>query len=162
MSIAILSLLQAATLAYAIVGGVFIAFSDFIMRSLARTSGTGGIEAMQIINREVFRWLFMALFIGLAPVSIGIALYGLIMIGGSAGNVLCVAGLTYVIGCFGVTVCYNVPLNERLAKVSVADASTVDFWEQTYVPRWTWWNTVRGLACVVSSALMIIVLPDLP
>lgn len=161
MSIALLSLLQAATLAYAIVGGVFIAFSDFIMRSLARTTGTGGIEAMQVINREVFRWLFMALFIGLAPVSIGIALYGLTMIGGSTGNVLSAAGLTYFIGCFGVTIFYNVPLNERLAKLSVADASTGDFWEQTYVPRWTCWNTVRGLACVVSSVLMIMALPHL-
>ena len=88
MSITFHSLVQAAIITYAIVGGVFIAFSDFIMRSLAQTSGTGGVETMQIINREVFRWVFMALFIGMAPVSIGIALYGLIMIGGSPGNTL--------------------------------------------------------------------------
>ncbi len=56
-------------LAYAFIGGVFLAFSDFIMRSLAMTGGHGGIEAMQVINREVFRWVFMALFLGLAPVS---------------------------------------------------------------------------------------------
>ena len=158
---AFLSLAQAATLAYAIVGGVFIAFSDFIMRSLAQTSGTGGIEAMQVINREVFRWLFMALFIGLAPVSIGIALYGLIMVSGTAGKLLGVAGLTYFIGCFGVTVCFNVPLNDQLAKMSVANPATGVFWNTTYLPRWTRWNNVRGLACVVSSALMIIALPHL-
>jgi len=63
-------LLHAAILAYGIVPGVFLALSDFIIRSLSRT---GGIEAMQVINREVFRWVFMALFRGLAPVSLLIA-----------------------------------------------------------------------------------------
>ena len=77
---------QAAILAYALIGGVFLAFSDFIMRSLARTSGTGGVEAMQVINREVFRWVFMVLFIGLAPFSIGLALYGLIIVPGGTGT----------------------------------------------------------------------------
>lgn len=43
-----------AVLAYALVGGVFLAFSDFIMRALSVTSGHGGAEAMQAINREVF------------------------------------------------------------------------------------------------------------
>lgn len=152
---------QAATLAYAIVGGVFIAFSDFIMRSLARTSGTGGMEAMQVINREVFRWVFMALFLGLAPLSLGIALYGLILIGGGKGAILAAAGLTYFVGCFGVTICFNVPLNERLAKMNLADACTGTFWQQTYVPRWTWWNTVRGSACILAAALMLGALPGL-
>ena len=63
MSPLIFILLQFSVLAYAALAGVFLAFSDFIMRSLARTSGTGGIEAMQIINREVFRWVFMTLFL---------------------------------------------------------------------------------------------------
>lgn len=152
---------QTAILAYALIGGVFLAFSDFIMRSLARTSGTGGVEAMQVINREVFRWVFMVLFIGLAPVSIGLALYGLTVISGGTGIVLAAAGLTYVIGCFGVTVGFNVPLNERLAKMSLADASTGTFWQDIYVPRWTWWNTVRGCACMVSAALMLFALPAL-
>ncbi len=40
-------------LAYAVLGGVFLAFSDFIMRALSVTSGTGGVEAMNAINREV-------------------------------------------------------------------------------------------------------------
>lgn len=152
---------QFSVIAYAIVGGIFIAFSDFIMRSLARTSGAGGVEAMQVINREVFRWVFMILFLGLAPVSLGIALYGVVAVGGATGTLLAVAGLTYFVGCFGVTVAFNVPLNERLAKMSLADASTGAFWQQTYVPVWTRWNTVRGAACVISAALMLMAFPGL-
>ncbi|WP_425070998.1 hypothetical protein [Sagittula sp. S175] len=39
-------LMQAAILAYALVAGVFLAFSDFIMRALSLTGGVGGAEAM--------------------------------------------------------------------------------------------------------------------
>eukprot|EP00752_Nemacystus_decipiens_P019119 g17175.t1 len=117
-----------------------ISFEDF-HASVAATSGTGGVEAMQVINREVFRWVFMVLFLGLAPLSLGISIYGLIVIAGTTGNLLALAGLTYFVGCFGVTVCFNVPLNERLAKMDLADAFTDTFWKETYVPRWTWWNS---------------------
>ena len=161
MGIGFLLLAQAATLAYAIIGGVFVAFSDFIMRSLARTSGTGGVEAMQVINREVFRWVFMVLFLGLAPVSLGMAAYGLLMVGGSTGITLALAGLAYLVGCFGVTVLFNVPLNERLAKMSIADPATATFWKETYLPVWTRWNTVRSTACILASALMLAALPGL-
>ncbi len=41
--------LQLAVLAYAMVGGVFLAFSDFIMRALAQTGGHGGVEAAAVI-----------------------------------------------------------------------------------------------------------------
>ncbi|MCR9136788.1 MAG: hypothetical protein NXI27_12375 [Alphaproteobacteria bacterium] len=75
MSIALFFLIQFTVLAYAFVGGVFLAFSDFLMRSLAMTGGHGGVEAMQLINREVFRWVFMALFLGSAVVSVVLTAY---------------------------------------------------------------------------------------
>ncbi len=161
MSGLFLFVVQFAVIAYAIVGGIFIAFSDFIMRSLARTSGTGGVEAMQVINREVFRWVFMVLFLGLAPVSLSIALYGIVSVGGSTGLLLAAAGLTYFVGCFGVTVAFNVPLNERLAKMSLAEASTSAFWQEIYVPVWTRWNSVRGTACIIAAALLLAAIPSL-
>ncbi|MEL7461864.1 MAG: hypothetical protein AAGJ39_12975, partial [Pseudomonadota bacterium] len=104
MSTAFFFLLQFAILAYALVGGVFLAFSDFIMRSLALTGGHGGVEAMQVINREVFRWVFMALFLGMAAVSVVVAGYGAFGLTGPAGTLIMAAGLVYLIGCFGVTV----------------------------------------------------------
>ncbi len=148
-------LLQCAIVAYAFVGGVFLAFSDFIMRSLAHTGGVGGVDAMQVINREVFRWVFMVLFIGLAPVSLIIAAYGGVYIGGTPGALIMAAGLIYVIGCFGVTVFFNVPMNEALAGMDVSADSTLDYWTGTYLPRWTFWNTVRTIACGLSSALLL-------
>lgn len=155
MSIAIFLLIQFSILAYALVGGVFLAFSDFIMRSLALTDGYGGVEAMQAINREVFRWVFMALFLGMAAVSVVVAAYGAFGASGPAGTMIMIAGLVYLIGCFGVTVFFNVPMNEALAGMELSAETTRDYWFQTYVPRWTFWNSVRTAACVVSAALLL-------
>lgn len=155
MSTAFFFLMQFAILAYALLGGVFLAFSDFIMRSLALTGGHCGVEAMQAINREVFRWVFMVLFLGMAPVSLLIAGYGAFGPSGPAGTLIMLAGLVYLIGCFGVTVFFNVPMNEALAGMETSSNTTRDYWMQTYVPRWTFWNSVRTLACAISAALLL-------
>lgn len=156
MSPFMILLTQFAILAYALVGGVFLAFSDFIMRSLSRTEGAGGVEAMQIINREVFRWVFMTLFLGMAALSLGIAGYGAFAMDGPAGTFTLLAGLVYLAGCFGVTVVFNVPMNEALAAMDKSAAATRAFWTGTYVPRWTFFNTVRTVACIVSATLLLV------
>jgi len=155
MPVWFLVLIQIAILAYAFVGGVFLAFSDFIMRSLANTGGVGGVEAMQAINREVFRWVFMTLFLGLVPVSFIIVGYTVFHSDGPVGILMALAGLIYLIGCFSVTLFFNVPMNEALAGMEQSDSVTEHYWTQTYVPRWTFWNTVRTSACAVSSALLL-------
>jgi uncharacterized membrane protein len=147
--------MQLSILAYALVAGVFLAFSDFIMRSLAITGGVGGVEAMQAINREVFRWVFMTLFLGMAAVSVVIAGYAWISLNGPAGLLILLAALVYLVGCFGVTVVFNVPMNEALAGMELTSGETRDYWLQTYVPRWTFWNSVRTLAAAMSSALLL-------
>lgn len=156
MSLFFFVLIQFAILAYALVGGVFLAFSDFIMRSLSLTGGSGGVEAMQVINREVFNWVFMALFLGMAAMSLVVAAYGGVFVGGGPGMLMMLAGLVYFIGCFGVTVVFNVPMNEALAGMDLSSDATRDYWMDTYVPRWTFWNTVRTMACGVSAALLLL------
>lgn len=155
MSILIFCLLQMAIIAYALVGGVFLAFSDFIMRSLAITRGSSGVEAMQVINREVFRWVFMTLFVGMAAGSLAIIGFGAFGPGGSAGTIIMLAGAVYLVGCFGVTLFFNVPMNEALADMELSSDATEDYWVQTYLPRWTFWNSVRTVACTVSAALLL-------
>ena len=155
MSTTFFILLQVSILAYALVAGVFLAFSDFIMRSLALTGGVGGVEAMQVINREVFRWVFMALFLGMAGVSVLIAGYVWVALSGPAATLIGVAALVYLVGCFGVTVAFNVPMNEALAGMDLRSEVTQDYWVQSYVPRWTFWNSVRTGAATLSAALLL-------
>lgn len=47
----------------ALVGGVFKAFSEFIMAGLLRAEPAAGIESMQWINRTVLRTEFVAALI---------------------------------------------------------------------------------------------------
>jgi uncharacterized membrane protein len=155
MSPTIFILMQFAVLAYALVAGVFLAFSDFIMRSLSLTGGNGGVEAMQVINREVFRWVFMALFLGMAAVSLFFVFYGAKNLTDPAGARILLAGIIYLIGCFGVTVFFNVPMNEALAGMDLSEGVTRTYWLDTYLPRWTFWNTVRTVACGMSAALLL-------
>ena len=156
MSSVIVFALHFSILAYALVAGVFLAFSDFIMRSLAITSGSGGVEAMQAINREVFRWIFMTLFLGMAAGSVAIAVYSWFVIDGPAGTLLFAAALVYLIGCFGVTIFFNVPMNEALADMSSQSEAAREYWHQTYIPRWTFWNSIRTTASAVSAGLLLL------
>ncbi|MDJ0993876.1 MAG: DUF1772 domain-containing protein [Dinoroseobacter sp.] len=155
MSTTLFVVMQLSILAYALVAGVFLAFSDFIMRSLAITGGVGGVEAMQAINREVFRWIFMTLFLGMAGLSLFIAGYSWVELNGPAGMLIFVSALVYLIGCFGVTVIFNVPMNQALAGMELSSEATRDYWLQTYVPRWTFWNSVRTGAAALSAALLL-------
>ena len=156
MSPVIFVVMQIAILAYALVAGVFLAFSDFIMRSLAITTGDGGVEAMQIINREVFRWVFMTLFLGMAPVSLVIGVYAWASLSGPAAILIVAAALVYLVGCFGVTVFCNVPMNEALAGMTLPSDATRTYWLETYVPRWTFWNTLRTVASTLSAGMLLV------
>ena len=156
MSIWFVFLAQFSILAYGILAGVFLAFSDFLMRSFAQTSGTGGIETMQVINREVFRWMFMVLFLGLVPVSLFLMVYALTSLDGTARTMIVLAGMVYLIGSFGLTIRFNVPMNEMLAGMETDHEITKVYWTEVYLPRWTFWNSVRTAACVASSILLMI------
>lgn len=148
-------LIQFSILTYAVLGGVFLAFSDFIMRALAKTHGVGGTEVMQSINREVFRWVFMVLFLGMAPISLIVSGHSALNFNSSAQVAFLLAGIVYLVGCFGVTIAFNVPMNEALAGMDLSSDATRRYWTSTYLPRWTFWNSVRSVACLASSGLLL-------
>ena len=56
----------------ALVGGVFFAFSSFVMKALSRIPSANGIVAMQSINVVVINPLFRGAFMGTAVLSLGI------------------------------------------------------------------------------------------
>ncbi|MEC7291572.1 MAG: hypothetical protein VXW22_15925, partial [Pseudomonadota bacterium] len=60
-------------LSASLVAGVFQTFSDFVMGGLMRAKPASGIDAMQQLNRTVFRSVFLATFLALVPATIGFA-----------------------------------------------------------------------------------------
>ena len=147
---------QFSVLAYAVLGGVFLAFSDFLMRALRETPGAGGAEAMQAINREVFRWVFMTLFLGMVPVSVALGIGG--WMAADAPGPFVAAAVIYVAGVFGVTASRNVPMNTALDALEAGSSEGQAYWTQTYLPRWTFWNSVRTGACLLAALVLLVAL----
>jgi len=143
-------LVFAAAIGSGLVAGIFYAFSSFVMAALGRLPAEHGAAAMNSINVTVITPSFMILFLGTA-------LLGLLLGGGSlfwwnhpGAKLVLAASLLYVIGCFGVTMMFNVPLNNRLAAGDAAQAAA--FWPR-YLEGWTTWNHVRTAAPILSAIL---------
>jgi len=148
-------------LAMALVAGVFLTFSDFVMRALGLARGVAGIEAMQVINREVYGSAFLVALLGLAPVAVALGLYAVARIEGAAMFWIVAGAALYVIGTVLVTMLGNVPMNKRLDMMRADAPDTLTYWRH-YVLRWTLFNHLRtvssGLAAgafLVATALMV-------
>ena len=63
---------------------------------------------------------------------------------------LAVGSLLYIIGCFLVTMVFNVPLNKALARTDANNPDSVSLWRH-YLHRWTFWNHVRTGASLAPS-----------
>lgn len=138
----------------ALVGGVFFAFSSFVMNGLGRASGPAGLEAMQGINIAAVRPLFMTALFGTGVACAALAMRGALTLD-QPGSVLLIAGGTlYVVGTVGVTIAFNVPLNNRLAELD-ASAAGVEVWRD-YLRTWTNWNHVRAVAALAAAGLLAI------
>ena len=104
---------QVSVISCGLVAGVFLTFSDLVMKSLAAPRPAGGIECMQVINRKVFKTVFMVLLLGM-----------------SALAPLLVGGAIYLVGVLLVTLIFNVPMNQRLDALDFS-GSEVASWHPT-------------------------------
>lgn len=137
-------------LAAAMIAGCFLTFSDFIMRALGASAPAAGAEAMQQVNRKVFRSVFMVLFLGLVPVSMAIFAVAVAWVAGAAKMWMMAGALFYVLGVFAVTGLGNVPMNERLDKLDHLSVEGQSYWRH-YNARWTRLNHVRTVFSVLAA-----------
>jgi uncharacterized membrane protein len=140
-----------------LIAGVFFAFSTFVMKALAQQPPAQGIAAMQSINITVINPLFMGAFVGTAVACIFLTIASLLKWHQPGTVYLLIGSLLYVIGTFGVTMMFNVPLNDALAIASPDSAECANLWAR-YLTDWTFWNHVRTIAALVAAALLAIAL----
>ena len=137
----------------ALVAGIFLAFSSFVMGALARISPPSGIAAMQAINVVVLNPGFLGLFMGTA-LACAVLLLCALWRGQAPGALYLGTGsLLYLLGTFGVTMAFNVPRNNALARQDPASSEAAGFW-RGYVANWTMWNHVRTLAALLAAVLL--------
>jgi uncharacterized membrane protein len=151
-----------AAIGSAAVGGLFYAFSTFVMKGLDRTQPAEAITAMRGINAEAqANAPFLAMFLGSALLALAVGVVAVIRIG-QPGSWYLLAGAVFGLGAMVVTMAFNVPLNNHLDGVDPAGLSAADAasqW-QAYLSTWTAWNHVRTATGLVGAALMLIGLRD--
>lgn len=137
-----------------LVAGIFFAFSSFVMSALGRLPQGQGVAAMQAINVTVINPVFMSAFLGTGLLCLALAVLSYFSWGHSGSALVLIGSLVYIIGCIGVTMFCNVPLNDALAAVQAGSPEAASVWSR-YLHEWTAWNTVRTVAPIVSAILFL-------
>jgi uncharacterized membrane protein len=148
-------LLVASAIGAALVSGIFYAFSTFVMRALGRLAPREGIAAMQSINIVVINPLFFLAFFGTGALCAAATIAALLPWTGVPVGPALAGGVLYIVGCIGVTIFGNVPLNDRLAELYPTDVEAESLW-RSYLVQWTRWNHVRTAASLVASAFLVV------
>jgi uncharacterized membrane protein len=154
MSDALLVLTLATALGAGLVAGTFFAFSTFVMAALGRVPAPEGIRAMQQINITVINPWFMTALFGTGLACLAVIVAALADWNGDYGPYLVVAGVLYVVGCVGVTMAFNVPRNDVLARLEPAGSEATEVWKR-YLREWTAWNSVRTVASLAAAGALI-------
>ncbi len=139
----------------ALVAGVFFAFSTFIMKALGRLKPEQGIAAMQSINVTVLNPWFFTVFFGTAAGCIFLAIFALLNWSGPVAIHLAVGSMLYIVGSIVVTMAFNVPLNNALARADANNPDSVSLWRH-YLHRWTFWNHVRTAGSLAAATLLVL------
>jgi uncharacterized membrane protein len=153
----LLTLRLVAAIGCGLIAGVFFAFSTFVMPALARLQPLQGIGAMQSINITAINPLFMIALFGTALACFFLAVSVLLKWQQSGAIYLLLGSLLYLVGTIGVTIAFNVPLNDALAIVKPDSLEGANLWAK-YLTDWTLWNHVRTIAALAAAALFAIAL----
>lgn len=147
----------AAAIGCGLIAGVFLAFSSFVMKALARLSSNEGIAAMQSISVVVLRSVFIVVFIVTAIDCVVVAIPALVRGHGLSAILVLAGSALYIAGAFIVTGVFNVPRNELLATVNGNDPHSEAVWKE-YVSSWTVWNHVRTVSALAAGGCFILAL----
>jgi uncharacterized membrane protein len=139
----------------AVIGGVFSAFSEFIMAALKQARPAVGIEAMQQINRTVIPTQFVSGILLIPVFALALAAYGTTVFEGVVVVVLYLAAAAYGASVFLMTLVGNVPMNNRLAGLEPDSVEAQAYWA-IYVRRWTRLNHYRTLGSILTAGLYIV------
>ena len=130
-------------------GGVFFAFSTFVMDGLGRLPDREGLAAMQQINKAAPTPAFMVLWLGTAALCVAIAVSA-VRRWGEPPAVWLLVGAALYLAMMVLSFAYHIPHNDALALLDPSAAGSAEKW-RSYHTWWTAVNHLRTLACAASS-----------
>ncbi|CAI7973531.1 DUF1772 domain-containing protein [Parafrankia sp. BMG5.11] len=137
-----------------IVGGVFFAFSVFVMRALDGLPPAQGLQAMQGINRWAPTGWFMTALLGTALTCAVLGVSAALDLDRPGAALRLVGSVLYLVAIV-VTIFYHVPRNDALAGVSPDGVDAARRWAE-YLPGWTAWNHVRTITSIAAAATLTV------
>lgn len=137
-------------------GGVFFAFSTFVMSGLRALPDTQGLAAMKAINKAAPTPAFMAVLFGTALACVGLGVSALTRLDEQASLSQLVGSVAYLAG-IALTVAYHVPHNNELALVNPASPGAADVWRH-YASSWTLWNHMRTVTSLGAAVAFLLAL----
>ena len=146
---------EIAIISFGFIGGVYFAFSFFVMQSLNKISHREAILTMNSINSVILKSPFMLLFFFSSFIAFIIFFENLILhkIISNEGF----ASLIFLVGMFFCTAVKNVPLNDKLADFDFNDPSRNPEIEWSYYYKnWIKWNHIRTVSCFLSLVLLVL------
>ena len=123
------------------------------MSALAQRPTAEAIATMQSINTTVINPWFMTVFLGTSATCLVLTIASLVKARQPGASYVLLGSLLYLIGSFGVTMGFNVPLNDALAIVKPNSPEGANLWAK-YLTNWTFWNHVRTIAALAAAALL--------
>lgn len=130
-----------------LISGLLFAFSNFVMRALAQLPPEKGMFAMQRINETIINPIFLTLFFGTPLLCLSIAITSAPIMDESGRLWLFAGAVAYLVGPFGITMLFNIPLNNRLARANISEVQ--DIWPK-YQKNWQRWNHIRTYIGIIS------------
>jgi uncharacterized membrane protein len=141
-----------------LISGLLFSFACSVNLGLKSLGDIEYIKAMQSINTAIQNPYFLISFTSLLLVlPISTYLHFRPETDTSFYYMLA-ATLIYFIGVFGITMYYNVPLNEQLAKFNSLTRTTIEISSirQSFEKNWNYYHIIRTIASIISFGLTIL------
>jgi uncharacterized membrane protein len=148
----VFALMLIAALGSGLIAGAFFVFSVAVMRALERLPH--GAAAMQSINVVIINPMFLGVFMGTAVLCLVLTIVAPMRWQEPGATWLLAGALLYLVGSVGVTMIFNVPMNNLLSAADPASVEGQKIWSD-YLSNWTFWNDVRTIASLAASASFI-------
>lgn len=153
MGTAILWLTVVTAVLAGVIGGVFFAFSSFVMPALSRLVPAQGIAAMQSVNVAAVSPAFMTMLFVPALSSLSLLVVVAVRRGEGLPAAWLVGGSVLYLAGIVLTAVFHVPRNDALAVLDPEASASVAVWTD-YVSAWTAGNHVRMLTSVGAAACL--------
>jgi uncharacterized membrane protein len=149
-------LLSGAVILTGLSAGLFFAWSVSVIPGTRLIANQSYLETMQSINRGILNPVFFTVFFG-SVVLLSIASINEFHSNKVVFGLMLAASITYMVGTVLVTGLGNVPLNEQLDVLKIAEmnASQVSEFRKFYETNWNKLHLIRTVFAVLSFCMVV-------